>query len=696
MLKTLLAALVLPALIACSDSGQEQDAGRDAGRDVAAPDTRAPDLLPLDAPPPDLPPPDATGDRTGETGPVVDAGPDLPPPDAVPWPDYGPLPKYTLSFAHGASSAAMAVASIKTDGTGYTTYSSYGTLYFGYYTYLYGRLKEYYPISRDVPQQEVKLPYYPIYLPGGLGYVRWFRDSVASTVGVMVYKTDGSLKVLYTTPGSSNSDLYYYFTASTDGKLVATHRPGKGLVLIRTDGSTFTSGKPAIELDPSTSPGTIMTMSPAIGAKYVYMVTNSGTGYSLWRATTDGKTAIQALTLPKVNNLTPTWVDDEIAVSDNGKVAVVTAGASSSSEDVIALHDDGRMVNLSKSPGQWYERYYTWGYAGSGCQLEVSPSGKYVAAVKYDSGSYNLYVMPADGSSSPVLATDSSNISLTSTPYVHTFSLKFVDDDRLLMTLYGSSNSYNDVFLYTISTKTLTNLTKQNSSSRPYALGSSNYFRTYGMWLSPTRKWLYMVAYYRKLVGSSYVYARDLWGIELATGKRVEITSGADVYTSYDAFASCPGSSRVFFCALPKMGTGTARQLFTYEMDKATPAVQLTSLTAPAGASYSYIYDITPSPDCTWVAFRSGYSNTYDLYAGQVTPKGTFRNLTNGAASTYYSYVYDQIVIPKDNSQVIYLHGTQSSNMVLRRLPLQWPAHKPEILHTGLSSVTYWYLFGIK
>lgn len=607
-----------------------------------------------------------------------------------------PLQKKKIYFAKGSSTSAMTPASIFSDGTGYTQTPGFGTLYTSYSSYLYGNVREYYPFTREEPRQESRLSYgYPISLTNKHGSIRWYRDVSANKVGVMHLGDKGLTTSLYTTSGSSYSYLYYYFAASLDGKYVATHRPQKGLVVMRTDGTKYSSGKPYMEFDPATAPYYIYTTSVTIAGKYAYMVSratsSSSSQHTLWYAPLDGSAGIKAVTLPQVGSASPKFIDDEIASSEDGSVIATTAGSNSSNEDLITVNTSTmKAVNVSKSPGTFRERSYYWGYAGSGSQMAVSAKGTYVAYVKYVSSRYNLYVAKADGSGTPYHVTQTANFSYT---YHRPYSLKFLDDDNLIFTIYGSSSSYNDIYRFQASTNTLANLTLINSTSKtkPYYPSSTSYFRTYGMWLSPNRKYLYFLAYHRPV--STYYY--DIKAVDLSTWKVKDITTGAEVYLSADAFASCQGKGTFFYVAEPQATTYTRHQLFSFNMNTASKPVQLTNLPGSTyNPNYMYIYDVTPSPDCTHVAFRAGYSNYLNLYAGQAM-KG---KITNGSNVTGVNYVFDYIGVSSDNKQVVYFDGTSSSRYTMKVVPMgTGPCCKPQIIYPkgGTTTTTYWLLYGM-
>jgi len=478
---------------------------------------------------------------------------------------------------------------------------------------------------------------------------------------------------------------------------VATHRPRKGLVLMRTDGTTFPNGKTYLELDPSPAPYYIYPYSVTIAGKYAYMISratsSSSSQHTLWRAPVDGSAALTAVSLPRVGGSVPRWIDDEIAFAESSDHIVITAGSSSTYEDVIAIDGTGPAVNITRSPGNYEERSNTWGYSSSGCQLAISTKGTWVAYMKYTSYyRHNLYVARADGTGGRVYVTSSSNFNGL---YVRAYSLKFVDDENLIFTAYGSSSSYGDLFRVHAPTGTVTNVSKVGDATRPYSLPASSiyYHRIYTMWLSPNRKYLYYL--YRRY-GSPY-YTSDIKAVDLSTWTLKDITKGAEVYSSPETMAACDNGSTLFFAAEPKAASYTKLQLFMFDMDRATPAVQLTSISAPTSSTYNYIYDVTPSPDCKHVAFRAGYSSKYDLYTVSVgsTPY-LVANLTNSAKMSGSHNVYDYMAFSRDSTQLVWFSGSASNRMVMKMAPPgMGPCCTPRTVYSGTGSYRYWQLFGV-
>ena len=610
------------------------------------------------------------------------------------------LPPKKVTFAHGTSTSQMTLATINTNGTGYAKVPGLGTLYFNYYSYLYGRTREYYPFTRHGPQQLSNLPYYPIALGGNKGRIRYFREQSPSgyQVGVLLSRGNGQSEVLYKTPGSSTSSLYYYFAVSDDGNFVASHRPKKGLVLMRTDSKKYTSGLPYIELDLPVPPYYIYPSSVTVTNKSVLMITRASSSYSsqhtLWIAPVDGSKPLAPVKLPLVGGQPPKWIDDEIAFSADGTIAVVTAGAYTSSsystkEDVIAVNAAGKAVNVSKDPNRYMERYSTWGYYSYPANLAVSPKGGRVAYAEYlSSSSYDIYVSNTTGTNKKHV-TSPANVS-SSTKRIH--NLRWVDEDNLIFTAYGSSSSYNDIYRWHAPSSTLSNVTGKSSKTKPFSF-CCGYHRIYGMWMSPNGKYLYYISYTQ----GSPIYPRDIKGVDLTTWKLVDVTSGLDAYASSDAYAACPGGSMMFFSARPKGVTTSRYQVMAFDMNKPAPAVQLTNMKPPAGYNYTYNYDLKASPDCKYVAFRAGYSSRLDLYTARVQQPMLVSNLSNKGFKGASNYIYDDVGFSQDSQQVVYFDGYPSNKFSMRMASIAMgPCCTAKTIYNGPGSYNYWMIFGVK
>ena len=604
------------------------------------------------------------------------------------------LPVRQAAFVHGSSSSHMAAATINTDGTGYKAISSLGDIYVSYSTYLAGRVKEYYPFTYNGPQEQAHLPYRPIYLPNGRGHVRWYRDNSGSgRVGALHLRTNGTVAGLYSRSGTSSSLFSYYMAVSNDGKYVASTRNKWGVVLMRTDGALFPNSKYSVELDTSPLPYTVYSRSITIAGDYVYAISratsSSSSQYTLWSAPLTGKSGLTALALPKVGGVAPLYIDDEIASSADGKVIAVAAGSNSSNEDIIAINrSTATAVNVSKNPGTYYDRGTTWGYYGSGSRLALSASGTHVAYVRsVPSGWKEVEVARTDGTGTPYPITSPTNFIATS---INPYGLMFVDNDNLIFTAYKSS-SYGDIFRFHVPTSSVTNLTQHNGTTKPFNLDSLKSFQTFGMWLSPNKKYLYYIAY---TYSGSSMY--DIKAIDLSTWTVKSITSGLYVERGAGYYASCASKSTFYFVARP-IYSNYKRQLYSFDMNAATPAVKLTNFTkSPTSSSYFYIYDLTPSSDCSMVAFRGGYSSKYDVYTVQNSTPPVVSQLTNSAGMTTNHYVYDYMGISQDKSQVVFFSGDSSSAQQMKVSPAVANCCKPKTIYAGAAGSKYWQLFSLQ
>ena len=603
-----------------------------------------------------------------------------------------PLPNKKITFAVGASTSSMTMYNINTDGTGLTKVPGFGTLYLGQSTYLYGRPRQYYHFTSDEPQYASKYSYYPVILPHGKGTVRWYRDTTANKVGLLHYTSDGAVKSIYSTTGSSTSYFYYYIAVSDNGQFVAGMSSSyKKLMLMRTDGKTFPNGKSYVEwsLNPVY---TMYTYSITLTDKGLFLVTrptSSSYKYNLWWAPTSGIQPPQVVTFPFPSGSNPYYIYPYLVGSRDGSKVAFNMGHSSSSSslrDIMVVDAaTGAATRITKSTGYYYYPQTSWGYSTSSHYVDLSTKGTYVAYVKYtNSSTYDLYVAKSDGTGTPIQVSSSSNFNGS---YRRFYSVRWATDDIVVFTAYGSSSSYMDIFSYQVSTNTLRNVSAQQDSTKPYSLNNQSYHRIYGMWFSPNRQYLYYLEYKNSPI------SRDIKGIELATGKKTHITTGAEVYTSNDAFASCGKGSKMFFAAEPKYVSYTYLQVFMFDMNNPAKAVQLTNLTNKNSTTYNYIYDMTANDDCSFVAFRSGYSY-YNAYSVQATTPSMVGQMTD-YPTTSPLYVYDYMGYSQDKSQVIYFSGSASNKYEMYVAPpAMGSCCKPKKVYAGSGTYNYWMYFG--
>jgi len=86
------------------------------------------------------------------------------------------------------------------------------------------------------------------------------------------------------------------------------------------------------------------------------------------------------------------------------------------------------------------------------------------------SGYYHLYLAQSDGKSATVHITDSSNVSATK---VVASGLRWIDDDNLIFQMCSGTSSYSDLYRYHAPTKSLTNLTGAQGTTKPFSLAKT-------------------------------------------------------------------------------------------------------------------------------------------------------------------------------------------------------------------------------
>ncbi|MCB9555499.1 MAG: hypothetical protein H6707_05295 [Deltaproteobacteria bacterium] len=610
--------------------------------------------------------------------------------DAQILPDAGPLPAKKLVFAHGTSTSSMTLATINSDGSDYKKVPGFNALHLGYSMSLYGRVAHYYDVERDLPQAPSRLLYRPVVLPRGLGILKWYGERNTSNafdkVGLMVIRPDGQVEVLYTTAnvGSTTSPstqaLGTGVSVSDDGTLVVALRPSAGgLVLIKTNRTTFDNGKVAKEFAITPAPEYMPPTSVSIVGDWVYFVTRTGTSnYTLWRMLANGTGTPTKITLPQVAGTNPTWVDDEIDGGSDG-TAVVTAGTGSSNEDLIAINNAGAAINLTKSPLQLGERGTGIGsYYSTSTRLRVSPSGKWVAYVRLPTSNFGeLWLADTTGKVAPLQITDASNILTTGTiRYVR--DLNWLDDKTLMVTM-GSSSGRGDLFRYDVPTKSLQNISANGSKTKPYALDST--VNIYGLWRSPNGRYLY----YFEDPTSGTDPRRDLRAIDLKSWAVLAITQDANLSTSYEAVTICANGSTVALAGIPNTKSARGDELLVFNQDKASPAVRVTALGGSTTTAGNTIADTVLSTSCDYALFVAGTaSNRREMYAGRISAPITVAKITNalGSATTQYNYAGDYLQISSDNSVGVFAMGASSSQMTLYGVSLKASASAEQIFKT--------------
>jgi len=605
------------------------------------------------------------------------------------------LPARQVTFALGSSLSTMTAAFINTNGSGYKTIPGFGVGGLNLFTMLIGRVNQYAPFTYDQPQALTHLTRYPIYLPNGRGHVLWYQDTSLSRVGVMQVRTNGTVASLYSMSGLSATLLSNYLTASEDGKYVASTRLKQGVVLMRTDGALFPNSKSAVELDISPPPYLVDNWSVTIAGDYVYSISRAASAYSsqhtLWSAPLTGKSGLTAVALPKVGGVNPSYLNSEITASSDGKVIAVIAGTYGGNGDIIAINrTTATAVNVSKNPGLYSRRGTTWGGSdkSTGSRLALSPSGAHVAYVRYKSG--EVEVARTDGSGTPDKVTGPANFATTN---ITPFGLKFVDNDNLIFYAYKTSE-YGDIFRFHVPSAKVINITSHNSSQSPIKLSSIKEFRTLGMWLSPNRKYLYFIGNIELPLGPD---TSDIKGIDLSTWATKDITKGLEVYSHGGGTTSCLGKS-VFFFVDYKMGSQDSN-LFSFDMNLATPATQLTRFYKAGGRQ---IHALTPSADCSLVAFISEevihhlHINEQDVYTVKLTSPPVVSQLTDSAGTSSGLKINYYMGISQDNSQVVFFSGPKAAEQQMQVAPAVANCCKPKKVYKGGSIPRSWLLFSVQ
>jgi hypothetical protein len=668
------------AAAACSDRATSNDAAVDGGGDAKTDGVHEglADAPVADALADSLP--DLVG-LDGEAGP--DGVADMSKIDHVVAPDAPAFPQTTVTFAYGSSpTSSMTLATIESDGSGYQAVSGFGTLAFTSATALVGTVKQKFQFSSGLPYEETRMVYRPIHLPRGLGNLFWFRDSTASKVGMIIFRPDGTPVVPYTTTGMGALNLESSFAVTPDGETVAGLRGQTGIVLAKTNGTTFSNGKSYVELDFSSTPNQTNIQSLTLTPKSVLVLTGQSSPpplvWTLWIAPADGSQPLSKVTFP--TGVSTTEIHNEIAAAEDGSVAVVLAGSNSSSREVIAVDSTGATVNLSNAPGSYKERSTTYGDSSSGCQLAVSTSGTFVAFVK-NTPTTDLFVTKADGSITPVQVTGSSNVSATNRTI---FSLHWFDDQTLFFTA-GTSAGTSDLFAWDTKTQTMTNLTQTGPTTKPFTLVGKLYIR--GYWRSPNQKYLY----YLDDPSNASDISLDLLGINLSTLTITAVTQNAILSNGNSSYAGCTSDSRLIFAATPLYTTPGQGELYVYDMDAPGKAQKLSSVSS--SASNNDVQTITPSLDCNEVFFTNNVSSIQTPFIGTTVAPCSSAALTNTSSSTSNS-VGTYTVFSSDGKVVTYIEGASPTAFKLKAALVGWPG-SAKTIYSG-SSGTQFMVFGMK
>jgi hypothetical protein len=580
----------------------------------------------------------------------------------------GPAPVHRITFAYGPGADSMTLATIKSDGTDLQPVPGFGPLRLDFLAGLAGAGQDVFPLARDAPYafgSEGARLWPGVMLPRGLGTLRFYADAQARQVGLLAVRPDGATEVLYATAGASTADLANQIAVTRDGSVIAAWQLPDTIALFPADGGTLASGEKLAE---HRFPVPVAIGGYSFVGDTLLVVTLDETSQvrRLWRLPAGGDLPPAEIVLPVVDGMTAVWMSTELAASDDGTVAVTTAGVYGRTDVIRIDVGQGTTTNVTQAP-----RAYRNVGAFSGwntpsfeemSQLMISPSGAavaYVASIPY-AGEQNfwgtqLFTNLADG-----LGTEQRvDIPIISQGerFVSVQNLRFVDDDTLIFTA-GPGYFAMDLYRFQRSTRTLENLTGygvQGPANRLFAVAA--------MWWSPGRRYLYYIE-------KTNLY-QNVRALDLTTWQIVDVTHDANIYAQMGQnFIPCPQSSEVFFAAMPT-GTGLPgpRELFRFDLADPGAATQLTAL---GGAEF---LGLSVSPSCAHVAFAGGSPSMQDLFVVTMEPEVDIRGLLQ---PTSPSYVGDPMIgttalVPEDESIIVFAGGPTEQHVRLYAAPLGEP-----------------------
>jgi len=585
----------------------------------------------------------------------LEAAGDAPPPDVG---DLGvpvdALPtKATVLYTVATDTDSFGLWTVSTDGTAAPTPVPGWSGFIDFDPLMLTGLDENPPVRRGVARvtAEAHADFQGVELPADLGHLFYFHRKLLGTSGLLRVKPDGSLEVLVEVPGLYTDTLSGYLALSGDGKTGAMVQSSSKLLLFRTDGTTLPGGASYLDVTGSAGPSAIKPQSVTIAGDWVHCVgpAASGSGDALYRAPADGSGTLAAVALPQSAGSTPISIGEEPLASADGKLLILTAGASSVTQDVYALDvASGTATNLTKDPGQLAAPGARYGIPTGGL-MAISPGSKLVGFVRYDNGVPEVHVAHVDGSGATLVTSDTWFQAAVS----NVLNLVFADDDRLLF-MAGVTTNQLDVYQWEEAAAQATNLTSAGSTPPFSGFGV---FAPRAVWTSPNGKRLYWVEY------DSTTQVGDLRGLELATGTLLSMTQGATLSGTASSFAACPTSSALYFVARPSPSQNN-NELWALDQDVGTKATRLTSLgTHPL--AYWYIFDLALSADCSRLAFSAGGSfNLRQIHAVSPPKTGATR------VTLVPKHMDRSIVVTPDSATVVFSSGGSEGAATLKAAAL--------------------------
>lgn len=173
---------------------------------------------------------------------------------------------------------------------------------------------------------------------------------------------------------------------------------GAQLLLVRTDGTNFPGTSSPVHVYDFGGPLTGY-VPDADSLTFLNGALLSSDGTRLVRVPLDLAQPAAAVVLPPSGGLAPAEIDEEIAWSEDGTTAALTAGQSDEMRDVYLVHPTGPAINLTQAPGEYEDAGYR--DLVDGGRLALSPQAGRIAYVKSVAGSPEVFVQDTVPSATP-------------------------------------------------------------------------------------------------------------------------------------------------------------------------------------------------------------------------------------------------------------------------------------------------------
>ena len=643
--------IALGLLGGCPDSSTPADSS------VVAGDVTYPDLAFWDSAVdlgPDATPRDGGGD-VADTGPdsaLADLLPEAAAKDVQGW--DASLSKATVLYTISKNKDSFGVHKISSDGNGKATQV------FGWHGLVdlddlqLTNLTELFPVNSHVPQVTASAhqDFRGIRLPNKLGTIFYYHRKLNAVSGLLLVKPGGIMKVLLEVSGIYSDTLSQQMAVSQNGERGAIIQGTSGVLLVRTDGKTFAGGKDWVDVTPASGFKMFEPRSLTIAGAWLYCTAKDDKlSDRLLRAPIDGTAKLKPIALPASKGKVPLSISYQLATSATGKYLALSAGSLSTVHDVYVVDvAAGTAKRVTDSPAQISLRGDSFGQLGA--RLAVSPGGKAVAYVRWQNGTAELFVSSTAAGSKELQVTDDKHFSATIT---NIYNLLFADDKSLLFSA-GQDYYSNDIYIWDHNLKLATNLTAIGSSTIPFDGKGAYYFQ--GGWVSPNRKWMYMLGYENK------AKITNIYGVSLTTFKVVHVTNKANVSSSSDAFVTCEGTGKLYFGAEADVLIHSG-EVWSMDQNSGQVATRLTHMTKNYKGSW-YISNMVLNSTCSRLAWAAGGGYWLnDLWTMALGGTGKEKRLTPNAM-----FIAPSVSFTPDGTTLVFGSGGSQNATPLKAITI--------------------------